>query len=71
MVIDVSTQQSPVLWAAQSVDITKPIIEAYNQESGVPAPPKPAATSGTTAPRKPASNTLPSAPKPASSTTPK
>jgi outer membrane protein len=74
MVIDVSTQQSPVLWAAQSVDITKPIIEAYNQESGVPAPTpsatKPAGSTGVTAPRKPAS-TLPSAPKPASSTTPK
>jgi len=74
MVIDVSTQQSPVLWAAQSVDITKPIIEAYNQKSGVPAPTpaatKPAASTGVTAPRRPAS-TLPSAPKPASSTTPK
>ncbi len=74
MVIDVSTQQSPVLWAAQSVDITKPIIEAYNQKSGVPAPTpaatKPAGATGVTAPRRPAS-TLPSAPKPASSTTPK
>lgn len=74
MVIDVSTQQSPVLWAAESVNITKPIIDAYNAQSGVPAPApattKPAA-SGVTAPRRPAGNTLPSAPKPASSTTPK
>lgn len=74
MVIDVSTQQSPVLWAAESVNITKPIIDAYNAQSGVPAPAptatKPAAT-GVTAPRHPSGNALPSAPKPASSTTPK
>ena len=40
VVLDVSGQQSPVLWAASSVDITKPVIEAYNAQSGVPAPAK-------------------------------
>jgi outer membrane protein len=69
VVIDVSSQQSPVLWAAESVNITKPIIDAYNVVSGVPAPPtQPSAANST--PRRPAS-TAPSAPKPASSTTPK
>jgi len=32
-----------VLWAGPSVDITKAIVEAYNTQSGVPAPAKPAA----------------------------
>jgi outer membrane protein len=74
VVIDVSQQQSPVLWAAQSVDITKPIIDAYNVASGVPAPP-PAAKTTPSAPsaavtHRPAT-TAPAAPKPSSSTTPK
>jgi outer membrane protein len=40
VVLDVSGQQSPVLWASSSVDITKPLIDAYNASSGVPAPAK-------------------------------
>ena len=32
--------QGQVVWAAPSVDITKPIVDAYNVQSGVPAPPK-------------------------------
>jgi outer membrane protein len=43
LVVDVSQQQSPVLWAAESTNITQPIIAAYNAKSGVPAPPAPAA----------------------------
>jgi outer membrane protein len=47
LVLDVSQQQSPVLWAQQSSDITKQLIAAYNQKSGVPTPAQPAAkTSG-------------------------
>lgn len=38
----------PVLWAGPSVDITKAVVDAYNAQSGVPAPavttPKPTAT---------------------------
>lgn len=34
--------QGPVLWAAPSVDITKAVVDAYNVQSGVPAPAKPA-----------------------------
>ena len=74
VVIDVSSQQSPVLWAAPSVDITKPVIDAYNVVSGVAAPatkPTVSAPSATGAPRRPATTT-PAAPKPtASTTTPK
>lgn len=48
-VLDFAQQGSPVLWASESTDITKAVIEAYNTKSGVPAPAKPAA-----APAKPA-----------------
>ncbi len=34
--------QGPVLWAGPSVDITKTIVDAYNVQSGVPAPARPA-----------------------------
>jgi outer membrane protein len=46
IVLDVSQEQNPVLYANQSTNITKAIIDAYNVKSGVPAPPaapKPAA----------------------------
>lgn len=52
MVVDVSQQQSPVLWAAEATNITQPIISAYNAKSGVPAPP--AAPAGAAAAPKPA-----------------
>jgi outer membrane protein len=58
--------QGPVLWAGPSVDITKPIVDAYNVQSGVPAPARPTAP-----PTKPSSSgTKPSTPatKPPSST---
>lgn len=65
MIVDTSNPwpQSPVLWWGEAVDITKPIVEAYNVQSGVPAPAAPA----TGAAAKPA------APKPAApkTTTPK
>jgi outer membrane protein len=39
LVLDVAQQQNPVLYANDSSNITKPIIDAYNLKSGVPAPP--------------------------------
>ncbi len=45
LVLDVAQQQSPVLYATESTNITKAIIEAYNVKSGVPAPPPSAAGS--------------------------
>ncbi|MDR3739519.1 MAG: OmpH family outer membrane protein [Terracidiphilus sp.] len=43
LVLDVAQQQTPVLYASESSNITKAVIEAYNTKSGVPAPPAPAA----------------------------
>ena len=63
LVLDVAQQQTPVLYAVDSTNITKPIIDAYNVKSGVPAPPQqPAATAPPTAP--------PAAPKPQAPKTP-
>ncbi len=65
VIIDVSSQQSPVLWAAQNTDVTKEIVDAYNAQSGVPAPPPRQATAPGGA-AKPAGNTArPAAAKPA------
>jgi len=46
--------QSNILWWGEAVDITKPVVEAYNTQSGVAAP----AASGTAAPK----TTTPKAP---------
>jgi outer membrane protein len=46
MVLDIGEQQSPVLYASPTLDITKTIIAAYNAKSGVPAQPaRPASAS--------------------------
>jgi outer membrane protein len=50
-------QQSPILWAAESTNISEAVLQAYNKQSGVPAPPagsavpRPAATTTRPAPR--------------------
>ena len=52
LVLDYAQQQSPVLYAQPSTDITKAIVDAYNVKSGVPAPPaQPAAAPKPAAPR--------------------
>jgi len=61
LVLDYSSDTSGVLWVGQGVDITEPVIAAYNTESGVPAQPK--TNAGPTAP----SATRP-APKPSTTT---
>jgi outer membrane protein len=74
MILDTSQQwpRGPVIWYGPAVDITQPIVESYNVQSGVPAPP-----AGSTAqkPVKPATapGTRPAAPatKPPASTPPK
>ena len=59
LILDISQQQSPVLFSANGTNITKQVIDAYNLKSGVPAPPpQPAAE----APRPAAPR--PAAPKP-------
>jgi Skp family chaperone for outer membrane proteins len=60
MIIDTSKPwpQGPVLIAGAGVDITQAVVDAYNVQSGVPAP----AATGAAAPK-------PAAPKPATGTT--
>ncbi|MFZ0808834.1 MAG: OmpH family outer membrane protein [Candidatus Sulfotelmatobacter sp.] len=40
--------QSNILWWGEAVDITKPVVDAYNVQSGVPAPPPAGAAKPTT-----------------------
>src|SRR5580704_19680781 len=63
LVIDGSTQQSPVLWANQGTDISAAVIQAYNVKSGVPAPAAPAAGSTPSAPTPRATTPHPTTPK--------
>jgi len=71
LILDTSNPwpQGPVLWTNGAVDITKPVVDAYNIKSGVPAPAKPVA-----APTKPAGTTTkpaaPAATKPQTGTQP-
>ena len=46
LMLDVSSQQSNVMWAIQTTDVTQAVILAYNTSSGVaaPAPSAPSAT---------------------------
>jgi outer membrane protein len=41
MIVDTSQPwpQSPVVWWGESVDVTKSVVDVYNAQSGVPAPP--------------------------------
>ena len=68
MIVDTSKPwpQSPVLWYdGEKIDVTKPVVDAYNAQSTVPPPaagsPKPATKPGTGAPTTPKAP----APKPA------
>jgi outer membrane protein len=53
VVLDASQQQSPVLWVTPASNITEAVVQAYNQQSGVPAQP------GAGAANAPASRTSP------------
>src|ERR1700723_751219 len=56
LVVDVSSPQTPVLYASPSIDITKEIIELYdkNTAAGAPAPATPAPAPKPATPAKPA-----------------
>jgi outer membrane protein len=60
LILDVASQQTPVLYALPSMDITKTVIDAYNVKSGVPAPPQGTPAAPTPSPQAP----RPAAPKP-------
>src|SRR5947207_1630591 len=74
LIIDTSTNNQwpngPVLWQNPAIDITKPIVDAYNVQSGVAPPVKPSTPSGTGRPggtglNKPATPAAPATEPPA------
>jgi outer membrane protein len=58
LVLNISPQNSPVLYTIATTDITAPVVEAYNVKSGIAAPPPQPAGSAPMAPK-------PATPKPA------
>jgi Skp family chaperone for outer membrane proteins len=64
LLLDVSSQQSNVMWANQSTDVTEAVVTAYNTTSGV-APPTPTAPAAAARPKP----TATPAPKPATPAT--
>jgi Skp family chaperone for outer membrane proteins len=65
LLLDVSGQQSNVMWANQSTDVTQAVVTAYNASSGVAAPPPagPSSPAPTTARPRPTTTPKPAAPK--------
>ena len=63
LILDVSAQQTPVLYASEGSNITKQVIDAYNAKSGVPAPPVQGADAPKQKPAAPASRPAAAAPK--------
>lgn len=69
MILDASNPDaSPIIWASDSTNVTKEIVDLYNAQSGVAAPAAPAGAAARPAAPKPAAAT---AVKPAAPTTPK
>lgn len=66
LILDVSSQQSPVLWAAQTTDVTQEIVNSYNAQSSVaaPAPGGAAAKPAGVAAKPTGAAARPAAPKP-------
>jgi len=58
LVLDISQQQNPILFALPNTDITKEVVAAYNTKSGIPAPPPaaPGADPKLVAPKAPAAH---------------
>jgi outer membrane protein len=52
IVLDAATQQSPVLYAVESDNITEAVIKAYNLKSGIAAPPPSAPAPNAAAPTR-------------------
>jgi Skp family chaperone for outer membrane proteins len=63
LLLDVSSQQSNVMWANQSTDVTQAVVAAYNTSSGVAAPVPSAPSAPSPAAARPHPSTT--APKPA------
>lgn len=63
LILDISAQQTPVLYASEGTNITKAVIDAYNLKSGVPPPPAQGADAPKPKPATPASRPASAAPK--------
>jgi outer membrane protein len=72
LIVDTSKPwpESPVLWWGEAADITKAVVDEYNKQSGVAAPPAPATGAAKPPTSKPATGTTPS-PKPSTPAAPK
>jgi outer membrane protein len=59
VIIDTSQPwpQSPVVWWGEAVDVTKPVVDVYNAQSGVAPPPASSATPAKPTTSKPAGTT--------------
>jgi outer membrane protein len=64
VMFDVSGQQSPVLWAANGVDVTTQIVELYDKKFGAGAPAAAAPGGAAAAPKAPATPARPPAAAP-------
>jgi outer membrane protein len=62
LLLDVSNQQSNVMWAIPSTDVTQAVVDAYNASSGVAAPPPSAPSAGR--PTRPATTPRATTPAP-------
>jgi outer membrane protein len=62
LLLDVSSQQSNVMWANQSTDVTQAVVAAYNTSSGVAAP-TPTAPAAAPRPRPTTTTPKPTTPK--------
>lgn len=74
LIIDASQSNQwpngPVLWNSGNLDITKPVVDAYNAKSGVAAPVRPAGTTGAKPAGGGGATSKPSAPAATKPTTP-
>lgn len=74
LILDVSSPQTPVLWAGPTIDLTKEIVDAYNAQSNVPPPPATAAAPSAARPTAPTAGrpaAPPARPTPKPATPPK
>jgi outer membrane protein len=74
VIIDTSNPwpNGPVLWAGSAIDITKSVVDAYNAQSGVPAPVRPAGAKPATPTARPGAPTAkPATPQAKPQTPPK
>jgi outer membrane protein len=64
MIVDTSQPwpQSPVVWWGESVDVTKPVVDVYNSQSGVAPPPTAGAAKPAGAARPAGTGTKPTTP---------